>query len=129
MAKINVNLNNVEGGFKTYPDGNFRVKIHESTKIKASKDPNKAANILWVASIVEGDFQGSLISWNTSLEGAALWNLKSLLEALGLKWSEDGFDTDDAVGLELIIHNKSGETYNNKPVNTIDAYIAIKQEK
>ena len=129
MPKINVNLTNVEGGFGIYPDGIFLVEIQESSKVKRSSN---GAYIMWIGKILEGpnnidvDVEGKLISWNTSLQEQALWNLKDLLEKLGLTWDEDGFELDDAHGLEVYIHNTSGEVYNGQPTNSVDAYYSAK---
>lgn len=115
MARINVNLNDVEG-FAVVPDGVYLVEIQESSKITKSKAGNP--NIRWIGKILEGDYEGKLISWNTVILDTALWKLKDMLEKIGVPFDEDGFDHEDAFGKELYIRNEQRE-YDNKPQNDV----------
>ncbi len=122
MPRINVNLNDVEGGFPVLPDGLYQIEIMNTSKIKKAKEQGKAANILWIGKILDGDFEGQMLSWNTSLQENALWNLKAFIEKTDVEWGEDGFEMEDVFGEVLFVHNTSGNTYNGRLVNTIDAY-------
>jgi len=119
MSRINVKLNDVQSGFEVYPDGLYLVEIQESSKTKKSKAGNLM--ILWIGKITEGEYENKLISWNTVLTEEALWNLKAMLEAVGLEWDEDGFELEDAFGKELIIQNVS-RTVDGREMNGIQAY-------
>ena len=121
MARINVNLEDVEGGFKVYPDDKYIVEIQESSKIKKS---DAGAYILWIGKIQEGEFEDGMISWNTSLQPQALWNLKAMLEAVDVAWDEDGFEMEDAFGKELMVVNEIRQ-YNGEDRNNILEYHKI----
>jgi len=126
MPKIKVNLDEVESGFPIYPDGLFHVRITDKSKIKPAKQGG-APNILWVAEVIDGEFEGKMISWNTSLQANALWNLKGMIEKINVEWDEEGFEMEDCFDEELFVKNKSGETYNDKPVNTITGYFTAEE--
>jgi len=100
MPRINVNLNEVESGFALFPEDNYRVEIQESSKLMKS---DSGAYIRWIAKCTDGEMEGKLIGWNTSLLPQALWNVKSLMEALGVEWDDDGFDLEACFGEEVII--------------------------
>jgi len=120
MPRINVNLDDVESGsqFTTLPDGKYLVKIQETSKVGKSAN---GAYIMWIAKVLEGEFEGKLIGWNTSLLPQALWNLKNMLEAISMKWDEDGFELEDTFGSELFI-DVSTRTWNDEPRNQVDGY-------
>jgi len=121
MARINVNLEDVESGFEVYPDGQYIVEIQESSKIKKS---DAGAFILWLAKIIDGEYEGKMISWNTSLLPQALWNLKAMLEVIEVEWDEDGFEMEDAFGKELMVVNEIRQ-YNGEDRNNILEYHKI----
>lgn len=102
MPRINVRLDDVESGFATFPKGSYRVEIQESSKLAIAKASGEG-KIQWVGKCLEGELEGKLISWNTSLQPQALWNLKAMLEVVGLMWEEDGFELEDAFHRILII--------------------------
>lgn len=114
MPRINVHLDDVESGFEVYPDDRYIVQIQESSKIKKS---DAGVYILWIAKVLEGEYEDKMISWNTSLQPQALWNLKAMLKQIEVEWDEDGFEMEDAYGKELIVVNKvrqfEGEDRNN----------------
>lgn len=122
MPKIRVNLDDVESGFALYPDDSYLVEIQPTTKTKKSEEGG--AYIFWIAKIIEGEFDGKLISWNTSLKENALWNLKNLLECIGLAWDEDGFELEDAFGKQLIVTNQQRD-YQDEPRNNVVKYAAV----
>ena len=121
MSRINVHLDDVESGFEVYPDDQFIVEIQESSKVKKS---DAGAYILWVGKIQEGEYEGKMISWNTSLLPQALWNLKAMLEVVELEWDEDGFEMEDAFGKILGVENEVRD-YEGTPRNTIINYYKI----
>lgn len=102
MPRINVKLDDVESGFETYPEGSYFVELQETSKIAKSKSSGEP-KITWIAKILDGEFEEKLLSWDTSLQDQALWNLKSMLEEIGVEWDEDGFDLDDCTYQKLIV--------------------------
>ena len=130
MPKINVNFNDVRGGFPLFPEDNYRVEIQETTKLMKS---DAGAYVRWIAKCTEGEMEGELIGWNTSLLPQALWNAKNLIEALGVEWDEDGFELEDCFGKEVIISvsqrtieqgRRQGELGNQ-----VDAYFPVESGK
>ena len=122
MARINVNLNDVEGGFEVFPDGKYIVELSEKSKIAKSKEG--AAYIRWIAEIIDPEeHAGKLISWSTSLQPQALWNLKNMMEVIDVAFDDDGFEMEDAFGSQLGIVNEVRE-YDGKDRNNIVEYFA-----
>jgi len=131
MPRINVNLDDIEStGFQVYPDGTYRVEIQPSSKLKEFK--TGSPGISWIARCTEGEMEGKLIGWNSSLLPAALWNLKSMLEAVGLEWDADGFELEDAFERELLIEVSSYHYEDDPPEvfrNQVDAYHSVGKKK
>lgn len=119
MARINVKLDDVEGGFSLYPEGSYLVEIQETSKIKKSKAG--APKISWISKILEGEFEEKLLSWDTSLQEQALWNLKGMLEQIDVVWDEDGFDLEDCTYQKLIV-DVIVEEWEGTPRNYVRGY-------
>lgn len=100
--RINVKLDEVESGFTVVPDARYLIEIQESSKIRKSSDTG-GLYIGWIGVIQEGEFADKRLYWMTSLVDAALWNVKSLLEVIGVEWDEDGFELDDTYGATLYV--------------------------
>lgn len=130
MPRINVNLNEVESGFALFPEDNYRVEIQDSSKLKKS---DSGAYIRWIAQCTEGEMESNLIGWNTSLLPQALWNVKAMIEALGVEWDEDGFDLEDCFGKELIIQVSQQPIESGRRQgelgNQVDGYFPIETKK
>lgn len=125
MPRINVKLDDVESGFVTLPDDTYRVQILPSSKLTES--PEGGAYIRWITKVTEGEYEGKLLSWNSSLLENALWNLKSMLEVVGLGWDEEGFELEDAFELELLVEVSSYHYVKDPPEvyrNQVDGYHA-----
>lgn len=120
MARINVRLDDVESNFIVYPEGQLLVEIQENSRIAKSKTSGEP-KIIWISKIKDGDFEGKFFSWDTSLQDQALWNLKSMLEAIELEWDEDGFDLEDCTYQQLII-DVVVEEYEGNPRNYVKGY-------
>lgn len=120
MARININLNDVESGFETYPEGSYLVELQDTSKITKSKTSG-APKITWISKIMEGEFEGKLLSWDTSLQVQALWNLKGMLEQIGVEWDDDGFDLDDCAYQSLIV-DVVVEDWDGTPRNYVKGY-------
>jgi len=119
MARINVKLDSVESGFAVYPEEKYLVRILDSSKIKTAQSGEP--KIVFISRILEGEFEGKLYSWDCSLQPQAWWNLKALLEALGVEWDEDGFELEDCfdleVGVDVVI-----QTWKDEPRNYVASY-------
>lgn len=98
---VRVNFEGVETRAKI-PDGQYHVKVDETSV----EEGDKAPYIKWVFEIVEdGKFQGRKLFYNTSLAPQALWNLRNLLETLGVETpdKETELDLDSYSDLELMV--------------------------
>ena len=122
MPRINVRLDDVQGSFVLLPEANYLVELQESSKVISKA--GKAPYIRWIAKILEGDYEGKAIMWQTSLGEEALWNLKSMLEVIGLAWEEDGFDLEDTFGKTLIVEVYTDE-YEGQPRNKVRNYFKV----
>lgn len=100
MTRINVNLEDVESGFEIFPDDTYKVELQPTSKIRKS---DAGAFIQWIAKCTEGEMEGKLIGWNSSLLPQALWNLKALLEAIDVEWDEEGFELEECYEKVLLI--------------------------
>lgn len=126
-TKITVNFKGVEGKRPLVDEGEFLVRVDEVTR-----DEGDAGEYWkWVFEIKEGDFEGSKLYYNTSLSKDSLWNLKSLLEALGQDVPDDEMDIDleDMVDLEMMV-NVEHEKYNGKnQARVVDFWPAEEDKK
>lgn len=120
MPRINVKLDDVEGGFELIPEGSYHVELQETSKITKAKTSG-APKIIWVSKIVDGEFEGKTFCWDTSLQEQALWNLKSMLEQIDVTWDEDGFDLEDCTYQKVVI-DVIVEEYNGTPRNYVRGY-------
>lgn len=106
MPRINVKLDEVESGFADVPDAEYLVEVQSSSKVGTSK-ASGAGCIYWYGKIMEGEYEGKLLSWTTSLQPQALFNLKQFLEAVANEgekiWGDDGFDVEDIFGRQLVV--------------------------
>lgn len=123
MPRINVNLTDVESGFEVFPDGPYLVEFTDKSKV--SKSIEGGAYVRWIARIVDPEeYEDKLISWTSSFLPQALWNLKDLLEKIGVAFDEDGFELEDTFGEQLLIENEVRE-YNGQDRNNIVNYTKI----
>lgn len=106
------NLYHVEGRATPVPEGTYVAKV-----IEVSQEEGQAADYLrWVFEIIEGNQKGKKLYYNTSMAEQALWNLRSLLEALGQEIPDDELDIDpsDMLDLEIIL-TVEHEKYEGRP--------------
>ena len=107
-------LSKVEGRV-TVPEGDYRVKVDEITEEQwAALDASDE--------IIEGDYKGKKLFYNTSLAEQSLWNLRSLLESLGID-DFDGdmeLDLDDLVGRELMVTVEHDSYEGKKQAKVVD---------
>lgn len=107
---LNVDFSGVEER-TTLPEGNYLVEV-ESVE---EKEGNKGAYLSFTFKVAEGKFKGNKLFHNCSLAPQALFNLKNLLEALGMNIPKKAFDLDpdDLVGLQCVVE-VTHEVYEGK---------------
>lgn len=110
--KITVDFTGVEAR-TLLPEGQYHAKVHEVTQ----EDGNEFPYFKWVFTVVSDDDKtnGAKLFYNTSLSPKALWNLRNLLETLGVSTpsSEMEIDFDEYIGLELMVRVEH-ETFEGK---------------
>lgn len=120
MARIEIpKFDEVKAGFEPIPEGTYLAQIVEG-KVETSKEGNAMIN--WRFDICEGDATGKPLWDYTSLQPAALWKVKSLIETAGIPFDPKGFSTEDALGKRLRL-KVTLEEYEGKQRNKIDAYL------
>ena len=106
-------------------DGQYHVKVEEITQ----EEGNQVPYLKWVFVIVSDDkTNGRKLFYNTSLAPQALWNLRNLLETLGVD-TPDGalsLDLDEYLGLELMVRVEN-ETYEGKDRPKVTDFTPIEE--
>ncbi len=100
----------VEGRI-TVAEGEYLVEVLEVTQEEGSVAPY----LKWKFKVNGKVHNGASLFYNTSLATQALWNLRSLLEALELEIPDEDtdMDVDDFVGRQLMV-NVEHDTYEGK---------------
>lgn len=109
-SKVRVNFEGVET--RTHiPDDEYRCKVAEVTL----EEGQAAQYLKWKFELIHDVHGGRMVYTNTSLAPQALWNLRNLLETMGVDTPDSEFDLDlDAyVDLELIVRIEN-EVYEGK---------------
>jgi hypothetical protein len=88
-------------------EGDYALKVTEVTQ----EEGQAADYFKWKFAVVGGDYDGQPVYYNTSLAPQSLWNLRSLLEAIGVQVPSGPLeiDLDDMVDLMMngtIEHDK-----------------------
>lgn len=86
---LRVDFTGVEGRI-TVPEGDYEVKVKEITK----ETGEKADYLKWIFTITGPKHEGASLYHNTSLAPQALWNLRNLLETLGVEVPNGPLDLD-----------------------------------
>lgn len=115
-------LGDVEGRKPAVPAGEYMVQVKSVESIEG----DKAEYWKWTFEITEGKHKGSLLYLNTSLAEQALWNLKGLLEALGVEDLDDEGedDADTYVGLACRLQVEV-EKYEGRPQARVVNYAPV----
>lgn len=122
--KLKVNFTGVETRVLV-PEGQHHAKVHETSLEEGDKGPY----IKWVFSIVSDDkTNGSKVYMNTSLTPQSLWNLRNLLETLGVETpdSEMELDLPSYIGLELMVRIEH-ETYEGKDKARVSDFTPLEE--
>jgi hypothetical protein len=125
-STVRVDFTGIEGKRVVVPEGDYRFAVKEITQ----KQGDKADYFEWQLSIVGGDHDGATVYYNTSLAPQALWNLRSLLEALGVEVPDGPTDLDleEMVSLEMegtIEHEK----YEGRPTARLVDFWEVAEEE
>lgn len=124
MAKIKVDFKGVEagGGRPRLPEGDYLAKV---TDVKAGESKKGNSMLTWEFTITTpGKGKGKKFKSYTTLNKEALWKLKQLLEAMGLKVPNGSatLDLDKYMGREVGV-TLVDEEYDNKMHSTISDFI------
>lgn len=92
-------------------EGDYQAKVTGLSQ----EEGERGDYLAWKFGIIGGKHDGATVYYNTSLVPQALWNLKSLLETLGVEIPDDEFELeeDDVIDLELTVTIEH-DTYNGK---------------
>lgn len=124
-GKLKVNFSGVEAR-TAIPDGQYHARVAEADLEEGAKGPY----IKWVFEIMEDKYKGRKVFTNTSLTDQALWNLRNLLETLGVEVPEDeDMDVqkdiiDASVDLELMVRIEN-EVWDGKERPKVTDYTPI----
>ena len=121
---VSENLDNVESGFAPLPEGEYLVTcgMPEVAKSKAGANMLKLEATVVEPAEVEGvATAGRKVFLNLMLEGKGLGITKGFLEAAGVKWAGDSFNTEDIAGAMLRLRNKH-QMYEGKVSNNVGGY-------
>lgn len=118
---LSVNFKGVEGRV-TIAEGDYTVKVAEVTL----EEGQSAEYLKWKFEIQGGKFDGKPLFTNTSLSPQALWNLRGLLEAMGVETPDDEMDLDlaDYVDRELMV-TVEHEMYEGKKQARVVDYASL----
>jgi Protein of unknown function (DUF669). len=89
--KISVDMSGVESS-KKVAEGDYRLKVTGVEKEKAESSGKD--KLSWEFEITAGKSKGATLYYTTSLQPQALWNLKGLLENLGVEVPDSAMDLD-----------------------------------
>lgn len=97
------------------PEGDYRSKVAEVSQEVAEKSGNEYLKWKFVTIDEDKKLNNKSIFYNTSLQPQALWNLKNLLECLGVDVPDDEMELDlpELVDLEVMLSIEH-ETYDGK---------------
>ncbi|MDE2101521.1 MAG: DUF669 domain-containing protein [Patescibacteria group bacterium] len=124
---VTVDLSNTETRKRVKP-GDYKVAVEsvESGVAKSSGKPKMS----WTFKIVDGPSKGSKLFYNTSLQPQTLWNLRSVLEALGFTIPDTPLklNLDKLKGLEAMVTVDEEEFNGKKRARIVDIYSLTDEE-
>jgi hypothetical protein len=122
---VTVDFKGVEGKRTPLPEGDYVFRVKQVTK----EPGEKADQLVWIFTVEEGPLKGRDQWYRTSLSVQSLWNLRNLLETLGVEIPDGPLDIDlpelvDATVGGTIIH----EEYQGKPQSRIADFYPLDDE-
>lgn len=112
---LKVDFKDVEAR-KVVADGEYHSKVADIEV----EEGDKAPYLKWTFDIMEPECKGAKLYTNTSLAPQALWNLRSLLECLGVDTPDSEFELDlesyKGMELKLTVTNEKYEGKNRPKV-------------
>ena len=120
--RVKVKLDEVSSSFEPVPADTYRVRVDKCDVGKA-KGSGKD-KIHWEFLIAEGEYEGQRLFLDTSLQPQALFKVKQVLEACGFEWDEDGFESSELPGSELVVGVELDE-YEGKPSNKVVEFMTV----
>lgn len=126
-VSISVDFEGVESGV-VVPEDDYSVRVSEIEQ-KIS-DNSGEPYLAFIFEINDGPHSGKRLWHNCSLQPQALFNLRGVLEALGLEVPSGkmDLDIDDLIGLECGVAVQH-ETYNGKKKARIVEFVALTEEE
>jgi hypothetical protein len=119
---ITVNFKGVEARGVLLPEGEYPTEVTDCTQ----EDGSNAPYLKWEFTITAGQFKGRKAWTNTSLAPQALWNLRGLLEAMGVEIPDSEYDIDlsECIGsnVNIVIGHEEYEGRDRARVNDYAAY-------
>lgn len=104
--------------FEAVPAGYYSVVV-QKVEPRTSQAGNPCLSL--DLQITEGEYAGRHLFYILPLVKEADWRVKSLLEAAGVPYGPDGFDSDDLLGRELVVKVRV-EVYEGTETNRISAF-------
>jgi hypothetical protein len=120
---ITVDLSGVEtGSKKVIAEGEYPISVNSATL--ETSDKSGGQYIKFEFEVTDGKEKGQKLYHNSSLQPQALFNLKSVLAALGFEIPTKAFDLDlkELIGLECIVE-VSHELYEGKKKARVTEFI------
>lgn len=90
-----------DSGFETIPPGTYTCSVFDASVLESKS--SGAPYIAWTLIILEGDYSGRKLFYNTSLQPQALWKLREVLQALGMEVGDSiELELDELLGTHLV---------------------------
>ena len=111
-TSINVDFSDTESS-AVLPESDYLLKVAD---VEVRTSENSGADYLsFTMEVAEGEFEGKKVYHNCSLQPQALFNLRNLLEALGLEVPQGAMDLDPADLIDMTCGvSIQHETYEGK---------------
>ena len=122
---VSVNFDGVEAGGRSLVNGQYLFEVDGVPEVKTSVESGNEY-ITWVLKVAEGKGKGRKVWHNTSLQPQALWNLRGMLEAMGIEVDEGEMDLEleefEGVQVGGVVVN---EKYEGRDRPRIAEFIAV----
>lgn len=120
-GKVSVDFSGVESRI-LLPEGDYHVRV-KSVELEESSAGNPYLKWIFATIDEEPGLNNKSVYHNTSLQPQALWNLRNLLETLGVSVPESAveLDLEEFIDLEMVA-SLAHEDYQGKPQVRITGY-------